>query len=613
MNTDLNKYLISLLFLSCFISSNLKEINEDIIDISSGYTHPSPTDRSYTYVAILTSNDLHGHFYPEDISISNNDYTRGGFDYLAKYIEIMQEEYQNRFIYFDAGDLFKGGLESDISNGEIMTEALNLMQCQATTFGLHEFDYSRQFLEDKISKSNFPYLSTNIYDNKKKTKNAFGANHLTSKVFTLNVTNTYKEEVQLKIGVVGLAKNLEKNDIKGEGYDDITFIPYRSALTEEAIRLRQEENCNAVLLLANVGIDCGDVKTMNLNIYNSASTQDLCSDENELYQLLSSLDAGTFDAVITGQSHKQVHHWVYGIPIVSNKDKGLYTSILYLAFTWSKSKQRFDISKNKVAIEGPIPICEKIFNKTRNCEIIKPSISDQYFPTLEYQFHGTKMEKSTNLTSIHDKYDNSWKPLQEKICEITGTDEILTLENNGDFYLGNILSEIQSRITGSGISVFNTKLLSDTWNPGQLPKYKINTLINFKSNLCTFTMNGNELIKMMSLLQNGEDKYYCTNGLKQIMSKDENNKYYLSHLKYFDGFKEEEIIPDKDYTVSAIEELIVKGKSDFRDVLSWYTPKNLKCDYGDFADIVENYLKAVKTLDVGKFKDVNNPKIKFIL
>ena len=613
MNTDLNKYLISLLFLSCLISSNFQEINEDLIDISSGYKYPSPTDRSYSYVAILSSNDLHGHFYPEDINIFGNAYTRGGYDYLAKYIEIMQDEYQNRFIYFDAGDLFKGGLESDISNGEIMTEALNLMQCQATTFGLHEFDYSRQFLEDKISKSDFPYLSNNIYDNKKKTKNAFGNNHLTSKVFTLNVTNSYKEEVQLKIGVVGLAKNLEKNDIKGEGFGDITFIPYKSALTEEAVRLRQEENCNAVLLLANVGIDCGDVKTMNLNIYNSASTQDLCDNENDLYQLLASLDEGTIDAVITGQSHKQVHHWVSGIPIVSNIDKGLYTSVLYLAFTWSKSKQRFDVSKNKVAIEGPIPICEKIFNKTRNCEIVKPSISEQYFPTLEYKFHGIKMEKSDNLTSIHNKYDNSWTPLQEKICEIKGTDEILTLENNGDFYLGNILTEIQSRITGSEISVFNTKLLSDTWNPGQLPKYKINSLINFKSNLCTFTMNGNELIKMMSLLQNGEDKYYCTNGLKQIMSKDENNQYYLSHLKYFDGFKEEEIIPDKEYTISAIEELIVKGESDFRDVLSWYQPRNLKCDYGDIADIVENYLKAVQTLDVTKFKDDDNPKIKFIL
>ena len=75
----------------------------------------------------------------------------------------MKEEFDNRFIYLDAGDLLKGSLESEITNGEIMTESLNLMQCKATTFGLHEFDNSRQFLEEKISKSEFPYLSNNIY------------------------------------------------------------------------------------------------------------------------------------------------------------------------------------------------------------------------------------------------------------------------------------------------------------------------------------------------------------------------------------------------------------------------------------------------------------------
>ena len=406
---------------------------------------------------------------------------------------------------------------------------------------------------------------------------------------------------------------MEKNEIKGEGYDDITFLAYKSALTEEATKLREVEGCNAVILLANVGIDCGDVKTMNLNMYNSASTQDLCDNENELYKLLASLDAGIIDAVITGQSHKQVHHWVSGIPITSSINNGLYANILYLAFTWNRSKKRFDISKNKVAIEGPIPICEKIFSLTKNCEIIKPSIADQYFPTSEYLFHGVKIEKNSNLSTIHEKYDALWEPYKEKICEIIGTDDILTLEHNGDFYLGNMLTEIQSRITGAEISVFNTKLLGDTLNPGKLPKYKIKSLINFKSNLCTFTMTGNELIKMMSILQQGEDKYYSTNGLKHIMSKDENNKYYLSHLKYFDGFIEEEIIPEKEYTISAIEELIRNGKSDFRNVLSWYKPKNLKCDYGDFGEIVETYLKAVKTVDVSKFKDEKNPKIKFIL
>jgi hypothetical protein len=97
------------------------------------------------------------------------------------------------------------------------------------------------------------------------------------------------------------------------------------------------------------------------------------------------------------------------------------------------------------------------------------------------------------------------------------------------------------------------------------------------------------------------------------MSKDENNQFYLSQVKYFDGYKEEEIIPDKDYTISAIEELIVNGKGDFKNVLSWYKPQELKCDYGNIQDLIEKYLKAQKTVDVRKYKDENNPKIKFIL
>jgi 2',3'-cyclic-nucleotide 2'-phosphodiesterase (5'-nucleotidase family) len=236
----------------------------------------------------------------------------------------------------------------------------------------------------------------------------------------------------------------------------------------------------------------------------------------------------------------------------------------------------------------------------------------EYFPTVEYQFHGVKMEKTETLKPIHTTYDSKWEPYKEKVCEIVGTEDILKIEDNGDFYIGNILTEIQNRMSGSQIAVFDPKLLYDTWNPGKLPKYKISSMITFKSKLCTFSMKGKELFKMMSILQNGEDKYYATCGLRQIMSKDENNELYLSQLKYFDGYKEEEIIPDKEYTISAIEELIVNGKGDFKNVLSWYTPDKLNCD-GDIVDLVEAYLKALKTLDVRKFKDENNPKIKFIL
>ena len=195
------------------------------------------------------------------------------------------------------------------------------------------------------------------------------------------------------------------------------------------------------------------------------------------------------------------------------------------------------------------------------------------------------MEKTDTFSPIHNKYDST------KICDIVGTEEILNIENNGDFYIGNILTEIQNRMTGSQISIFDAKLLSDTWNPGKLPKYKISSLITTQSKLCSFSMKGKELLKMMSILQSGEDKYYATSGL----------------------YKEEEIIPDKDYTISAIEELIVNGKGDFKNVLSWYKPQELNCDYGSIQELIEIYLKAQKTVDVRKYKDENNPKIKFIL
>ena len=622
MSKSRNIYLISLLIISSFLTIYSLESNDDLIDISSGYTHINPKDKSYVYIAILSTNDLHGHFFPEDIEFSENAYTRGGMDYLEKYIDIIRNEFKSRFIYLDAGDLFKGGLESQLTDGDIMTESLNLMQCKATTFGLHEFDYSREFLENKIKQASFPYLSTNIYDNVKKTKKAFGDNHLTSKIYTINISdseyvqNIPEEEKNddqniIKIGIVGLAKNLDKNDITGTGFDDIDFLSYKNELTEEATKLR-EEGCHAVLLLANIGLDCGD-NTMKLNMYKSNSKQDLCDTDSELYQLLLSIDSSIIDGIITGQSHKEVHHWINDKPIISSVDKGLYANILYLQFKWDKTKEIYKVNPKQSAIEGPIPICEKIFNKTNNCELIKKSEVEEYFPTLEYQFHGIKMEKTDTFSSIHNKYDSAWEYYKVKICDIIGTEEILNIENNGDFYIGNILTEIQNRMTGSQISIFDAKLLSDTWNPGKLPKYKISSLITTQSKLCSFSMKGKELLKMMSILQSGEDKYYATSGLKQIMSKDENNQFYLSQVKYFDGYKEEEIIPDKDYTISAIEELIVNGKGDFKNVLSWYKPQELNCDYGSIQELIEIYLKAQKTVDVRKYKDENNPKIKFIL
>ena len=620
------KSLIILFSFLVLINLTLSENSNDdeLIDISSGYTHVNPSDRTYFYIAILSTSDIHGHFYPDELEINGYNYTQGGFDYLAKYINILRQEFPERLLYLDAGDLFQGGTESILSNGEIMTESLNLMQCKAATFGDHEFDYSREFLEDKISKSTFPYLATNIYDSKKKTKQAFGENHLTSKTYIFNVTNSnlYKKQTktdnsntlpdQIKIGIIGLSKGMKLNEIKGEGYDDITFLSYRNELIGEAKRLREEEGCLAVLLLAHIGISCGTEKGMNLNMFTSKSEQELCDSEDELYKLVISLDANTIDGIITGHNHHQVHHWVSDIPIIASIDQGFYANILYIPFKWSSAKQIYELYKTKVQIEGPIPICDKIFTGTKKCDVVKPSKIEEYLPLVNYKFHGVKIEKDNILDSIHEKYDEQFETYQEQICDIVGTEEILEISENGDFYIGNIITEIQRRITGADISLIGYDFMKTYWNPGKLPKYKISNLIPFKSNLCTFVMKGIDIKRMMNILQTSGVKYFPTSGIKQTISKNENGEYYLSDIKLFDGYKETELISEKEYVVSAIEYLIKDGGSYFNNILKWYKPQDLNCEYGDIRDIVEKYLKAQKVVDVTKYKDTKNPKIKFI-
>ena len=170
-------------------------------------------------------------------------------------------------------------------------------------------------------------------------------------------------------------------------------------------------------------------------------------------KLVISLDANTIDGIITGHNHHQVHHWVSDIPIIASIDQGFYANILYIPFKWSSAKQIYELYKTKVQIEGPLPICDKIFTGTKKCDVVKPSKIEEYLPLVNYKFHGVKIEKDNTLYSIHEKYDEQFETYQEQICDIVGTEEILEISENGDFYIGNIITEIQRRITGADISL----------------------------------------------------------------------------------------------------------------------------------------------------------------
>ena len=295
-----------------------KKPNEELIDISQ-YERINPDDPNYLYIPIFGTSDIHGHFYPELYDVGNISYSKGGLDYLAKYINIIRDEFYNNILYLDAGDLFQGGTESSITNGEIIMDYFNIMKTNGTTFGNHEFHKNRTFLENKISEAKFPFLATNIYDTIKKTKKAFGNNHFTSKIFTFNVKNLKKyenEENEIKIGVIGLSIKMQESQISGAGFDGIKFLDYKEELVQEANQLRKENKVNAIVLLSHLATVCGN-DNMTLNMYKPTDIQEECDNTTDIYQLVNSLDEGIIDAVVTGHSHREVHHWINKIPVIS--------------------------------------------------------------------------------------------------------------------------------------------------------------------------------------------------------------------------------------------------------------------------------------------------------
>ena len=588
---------------------DFKNETEEVIEISN-YELLDPQDPDYFYLPIFSSSDIHGHFYEQDLEVKNIDYSQGGLDYMAKYANIIREEFNNNVLYLDAGDLYQGGTESIITNGEIILDYLNLINCDAVTLGNHEYDLDREELEKKIQAGNFPLLATNVYDTIKKTKKAFGENHFTSKIYSFKIPNNQTEkEDEIKIGVVGLSMKMEDNQISGSGYEGIEFLDYKTELENEAKNLRTEQGVNAVILLSHIGLGCGEGNNLTLNMYKPTDEQEECNKDSNVYKIINELDEGIIDAVVTGHSHREVHHFIKNIPVISPIYNGLYANIIYLAFDRNNN---YIIDRNKSRIEGPLPICKQIFEKSLNCEFLKASELNNYLPLVNYSFHGVKMEKDLVLQPIHDKYDKNYSIYNEKVCSVIGTEDTLTIEKNGSFYLGNMMTDMQRIVTGADISIVSYGNLRTAWNPGRIPRYKVQDLLPFGNQLCSFVMNGEEIIRMMKILQTGRKKYYITSGLKQLLAKNKTGDFYLADIKLFDGYKEFEIISDQEYLVAANSFLIEEGGDDFNKVLTWYQPRNLDCDYGQELDLFEEYLKIQKIIDVTKYMDENNPRIRLI-
>lgn len=115
-------------------------------------------------------------------------------------------------------------------------------------------------------------------------------------------------------------------------------------------------------------------------------------EQNEFTQMVDQLDPEYIDAVFGGHTHNTLHQFNNGIPLMITNCYGKYLGLLYIDIDTRSHKV---INKQ---IESPIPVCDKVFENKKRCDV---SISDNSELTngklKKYMFHGKVVEKDSRL------------------------------------------------------------------------------------------------------------------------------------------------------------------------------------------------------------------------
>ena len=192
-------------------------------------------DGSYvetTNLELYSVNDFHGSFN------ENRDNGEIGMSKLATFLK---DKVNQEAVVLSAGDMWQGGVESNLTKGQIIIDSMNYVGFDSMTVGNHEFDWGFDTLENNIKSMEFPMLAANAIDKR------------TNEAFPYFEPYTIVEKKGVKIGIVGTGAESLPTDITYSVSKYLEFTDQVETVKEYSDFLKTEENCDIVVLAAHDG------------------------------------------------------------------------------------------------------------------------------------------------------------------------------------------------------------------------------------------------------------------------------------------------------------------------------------------------------------------------
>jgi len=280
--------------------------------------------------------------------------------------------------------------------------------------------------------------------------------------------------------------------------------------------------------------------------------------------------------------------------VIQSVNGGFYFNVIY--FTFDKNNNLIDTK-----IEGPIPVCEKIFEKIKKCNLVSKESGNEG-ELLNFNFHDKIIKPDFEITEIFKKWVDVVKPYKE-IFAYTEID--LVGSSDKEHILGNLVTDGMKEFGNADVAILNEGALRTFWATGPITYEFIFNMFPFENKIYTIEMTGAELKQTLLVIQSGKKSFYPTSGLCQTVALPKR----LIDVKSYNNV----IIDDNKTYVVAVVDFLVNGKGgdDFVNVLTWYTPRNIKV-VGLFRDLMKDYLKKISTIKIGDYIDKSNPRLLLI-
>jgi len=257
-------------------------------------------------ITVIGTTDVHGALAPE-----GDD---GGLVTLSGYVNAVREarrEDGGAVLLIDAGDMWQGTLESNLSEGAALVAAYNSLGYTAAALGNHEFDFGpvgplpmaksatddpRGALKQRATEASFPFLAANLIDQS-----------TGEPVRWPNIQPTALIDVKgVKVGIIGVMTERALTSTIAANTVGLSIAPLVTTIEKEARALR-ESGASVIIVSAHAGGFCTE--------FDDPADTSSCDLTGEIFTVASSLPQGLIDHIFAGHTHEGIAHIVNGISI----------------------------------------------------------------------------------------------------------------------------------------------------------------------------------------------------------------------------------------------------------------------------------------------------------